>query len=67
LQDNSDVLKCLRLLKSDVKIVPYMNNSFAKEMVANIQSRIGLKQFVIMATGCTISSQCKTVTEFQIN
>jgi len=30
-----------------------MNNSVAKEMFANIQSRIGLKQFVIMATGCT--------------
>jgi len=26
---------------------------------ANIQSQIGLKQFVIMATGCTTSSQCK--------
>jgi len=29
-------------------------------MFANIQSRIGLKQF---ATGCTISSQCEIVTD----
>ena len=31
-------------------------------MFVNIQSRIGLKQFVIMATGCTTSSRCKIVT-----
>ena len=49
------------------KIVPYMNNSFAEKMFANIQSWIGLKQFVIMASGCTTSSQCIIVTEFQIN
>jgi len=43
-----------------------MNNSFAKEIIANIQSQIGLKQSLIMAMDCTTSSQCSIVTEFYV-
>ena len=36
-------------------------------MFTNVQSRIGYKQFIIMATACATSSQCTIVTKFQIN